>query len=130
MYFKDENNGLHFLSDDDIANGGMEFLPFGCVEITNEEAEAIRAEKLAAIPVSVPQEVTRFQALAALHLAGKLEQVEAIMTSPETDVLTKLAWNNAQTFKRQSPMVLSMATLLELTETDLDNLFITASGIE
>ena len=50
------------------------------------------AEVLPADPVvpDVPQEVTRYQALAALHLAGLLEQVEAIMAAPETSVLTKL----------------------------------------
>lgn len=47
MYFKDQNGGLHFLSDEDIANGGMKFLPPGCVEITDEEADAIRAAQLA-----------------------------------------------------------------------------------
>lgn len=98
-------------------------------QLTQEETDAILANQ-AEPAVIVPQEVTRFQALAALHLSGKLEQVEEIMAAPETDVLTKLAWNSAQTFKRQSPMVLSIAVLLELTDTDLDNLFITASGIE
>lgn len=44
MHFKDENNCLHFLSDEDIANGGMALLPAGCMEISDEEADAIRAE--------------------------------------------------------------------------------------
>lgn len=78
----------------------------------------------------IPQEVTRFQALAALHLSEKLEQVEAIMAQPETSVLTKLAWQNALVFKRQSPMVLAIGEVLGLSAEDLDQLFITAASIE
>lgn len=79
---------------------------------------------------TIPQEVTRFQALAALHLAGLLEQVEAIMADQATDMLTVLAWKNTQEFKRTSPMVLNMVQALGLSDEQLDNLFITASTIE
>ena len=47
MYFKDKNGGLHFLSDEDIANGGTAMLPADCVEITDDEADAISAAHLA-----------------------------------------------------------------------------------
>ncbi len=130
MYFKDENNYLHFLSDEDIANGGMQFLPAGCGQITDEEADTIRAEQLAAMPVPVPQEVTRYQALAALHLNGLLARVKAMMADPATDPLTLLAFDSAQTFKRYSPMVLNMAQALGLSEEQVDDLFIAASQIE
>lgn len=79
---------------------------------------------------SIPQEVTRFQAIAALHLAGLLEQVEAIMADQATDMLTVLAFDSAQTFKRTSPMVLNMARALGLSDEQLDNLFVSASQIE
>lgn len=79
---------------------------------------------------SVPQEVTRFQALAALHLNGLLARVKAIMADPATDPLTVLAFDSAQTFKRYSPMVLAMAAALSLTDQQLDDLFISASKIE
>lgn len=46
-------------------------------------------------PVQIPQVVTRFQARAALHLAGLLPTVEAIMQNPETDTLTRMAWDDA-----------------------------------
>ena len=78
----------------------------------------------------VPQVVTRFQARAALHLAGLLTTVESLMTDPQTDMLARLAWQDAQEFRRQSPTVLSMAATLGLTDEQLDALFTTAAGIE
>ncbi len=78
----------------------------------------------------VPQVVTRFQARAALHLAGLLTTVESLMTDPQTDMLARLAWQDAQEFRRQSPTVLSMAGALGLTDEQLDALFTTAAGIE
>lgn len=81
-------------------------------------------------PPAVPQSVTRFQALAALHLAGKLSAVQAIMSAPETPVLAKLAWDNALSFERTSPTLASLAAMLGMTDADLDALFTTAATIE
>lgn len=77
----------------------------------------------------VPQSVTRFQALAALHLAGHLQTIEAIMADPATPILTKLAWDNALNFERSSPTVSGLAGVLNLSDADLDALFTTAAGI-
>lgn len=41
MNYKDLQNKLHFLSDEDIANGGEKFLPIGCIPITDQEAAEI-----------------------------------------------------------------------------------------
>ncbi len=41
--YKAPDNSLHFLSDEDIANGGEALLPAGSVQISDAEAEAIRA---------------------------------------------------------------------------------------
>jgi hypothetical protein len=78
--------------------------------------------------VPVPQTITRFQALAALHNAGLLTQVQAAVTA-STDPLVGLAWNNAQAFDRNSTMLASLATALNITQTQLDNLFIAGAGI-
>ena len=78
---------------------------------------------------TVPQQVTRFQGLAALHLAGHLDAIEAHMALPGTARITKLAWENALTFDRDSPTVASLAALLSLTPQDVDALFVTAKGI-
>ena len=37
-HYKDQNNGLHFIDDASFAH----YLPAGCVEITDAEAEALR----------------------------------------------------------------------------------------
>jgi hypothetical protein len=81
-------------------------------------------------PPSIPQSVSRFQARAALHLSGLLETVEAMMAAPETPALAKLAWADAQEFKRNSPSLLGIAGALALTDAQLDDLFTTAAGIE
>lgn len=39
-HYKDTNNGLHFLDD----TGFEHLLPEGCVQITDEEAEALRPQ--------------------------------------------------------------------------------------
>jgi len=78
----------------------------------------------------VPQSVTRFQAVAALELFGKLDDVEAFMAHPDTPKMSKLAWVNALTFERDSPTVAGMAAALGLTSAEIDGLFITASSIK
>lgn len=77
----------------------------------------------------IPQVVSRFQARAALHLAGLLDQVEQIMADPQTPVLSRLAWQDAQEFRRSSPTLLALADQLGLSAEALDQLFITASEI-
>ncbi|HSN39086.1 MAG TPA: hypothetical protein VLT92_02725 [Burkholderiales bacterium] len=42
-HFKDTAGRLHELSVQDVANGGLSLLPADCVEITDAEAEQIRA---------------------------------------------------------------------------------------
>lgn len=79
--------------------------------------------------VEVPQTVSRFQAKAALLAAGMLSTVEAMMADPETPAVAKLAWAEALEFNRTSPTVLSMAAALQLTDAQLDELFIAASTI-
>lgn len=103
-------------------------LPAGSVQISDEQAQAIIAAQTP--QTFVPPAVTRFQARAALHLAGLLESVESLMADPNTDPLARIAWQDAQEFRRNSPTVLGMAAALGLTEAGLDALFIQAAGIE
>lgn len=117
--FKDSNDGYYQI---ELAKG--EALP--------EWAQSLTPCPVITPPevVTAPQEVTRYQALAALHLAGLLGRVEAIMVATETSMLIKLAWQNAQKFERQSQMVLAIAEILMLSEQQLDDLFIAASAIK
>lgn len=117
--FKDSEDGYYQI---ELAEG--ESLP--------EWAQLLTPCPVITLPevVTVPQEVTRFQALAVLHLRGLLTRVKAMMADPATDPLTVLAFDSAQTFKRCSPMVMNMALALGLSDQQLDDLFITASQIE
>lgn len=77
----------------------------------------------------VPNSVTRFQAIAALELAGLRDSVETIMTDPATPILARLAWKEAGEFFRDSPTVASIAQVLTLSDAQLDELFIVGSGV-
>jgi 2-hydroxychromene-2-carboxylate isomerase len=80
-------------------------------------------------PARVLPPVSRFQARAALHNAGLLPQVEALMGSEATPALARLAWQDAQEFRRDSPTVMAMAQALGLNEAALDDLFVAAAQI-
>lgn len=68
--------------------------------------------------------------MAALDDAGYLEQIETMMADSSTPKKTKLAFEKAQEFKRNSPTVKTIADQLGLTDQDLDNLFEAAQLIE
>lgn len=74
--------------------------------------------------------VSRFQAEAALHLAGVLDDVEAVIADPATDPLVQIAWNRVTEFRRLSPMIAGIALALGWSDAQLDQLFETAAGIE
>ena len=99
------------------------------VQLSPEEVDTILANQPVEV-VQIPQEVTRFQARAALYQSGLLEGVEAEIAKPETDMMLKLAWQDALTFKRSSSFITGMAAILELSEEQLDQLFVLAAGIE
>lgn len=82
------------------------------------------------VPTFVPQEVTRFQAKAALAQAGLLPAIEEFVSLATTDIIVKLAWQDAQTFKRTSVFVAVVAEHLALTDEQIDELFIAAGTIE
>lgn len=48
-YYQDTNNELHFLSDVDIANGGLSLLPAGCIAITDAQAGILQKPSAAQI---------------------------------------------------------------------------------
>lgn len=76
----------------------------------------------------VPAEVSRFQARAALLIAGYLPTVEATISA--ADPLTQLAWADAQVFRRNSPTIAALAAAIGLTESQIDALFVQAAQIE
>lgn len=76
---------------------------------------------------TVPTAVAPLQARIALLKISKLAQVEAIIA--QADETTKLAWEYATEFTRQSPIVLGLAGAIGLDSDALDQLFIEASKI-
>lgn len=100
--------------------------------ISDEDLAALRAaQRAAALAVApVPQVVSRFQARAALYLAGELEATEAYMAHADTPMLVKLAWMDAQEFERSSPTVEAVRVAKGWTHAQVDALFVTASGIK
>ena len=85
------------------------------------EAEVLAAWRATA-------EVSRFQAFAALYADGKLDDAEAAVAA--AGGLTVIAWQNAQVFKRSSPMMNALAPALGLDDEALDDLFLAAALIE
>jgi len=80
-------------------------------------------------PPPIPSTVTRFQARVALVQAGYFDTVNTyIATLPQTDV-KRLAWEDAAEWERASPTLNFLANMLGLSDTDVDDLFILASGI-
>lgn len=82
----------------------------------------------AAPPLSVPEEVSRFQARAALLNAGLLGQADAVVAA-SGNALLQLAWTDAVSFKRNSPGIAALAPALGLDDAALDDLFRAAAEI-
>lgn len=75
----------------------------------------------------IPLSVTRFQARAALHLAGLLDDAEAAIA--QAHPLSRIAWEHAHVYRRDSPTLISIGQQLGLSESDMDELFKTAASI-
>ena len=78
-------------------------------------------------PNTVPQVVTRRQALLALLAAGKLDAVD--LTIKNAPRAVQIAWEAAGTFERTNPLIEALAPTLGLSPVDIDNLFIEAAKL-
>lgn len=83
----------------------------------------------APVEQTIPPLVTRFQAKAALTNAGLIGQVESLMTDPATPEIYVLAWSETLHFERNSPSVLAIAGAIGLTDSQIDDLFLSAASI-
>ena len=141
MFYAKSTGGFY----DAAIHGGN--IPSDAVEITSDyrwelisgqsEGKIISSDEsgypiLIDIPVVVviPQVVSRFQGRAALANAGHFTTVNNYMSSFPVDNLQRLAWEDAQEFRRNSPTVAAMQTLLNLSDAEIDDLFIEAATIE
>ena len=82
-------------------------------------------------PSIVPQEITMRQARLALHEAGLLSNVSTAIASLSEPAKTKaqIEWEYSNALQRDNPFVTTLGTALSLSSDDIDNLFITASGL-
>ena len=87
---------------------------------TPEEIEAVRK---AAVPASVTPRQVRLLLLSQ----NLLSQVEAIVAA--SDEATKIAWEYASEFRRDDPLLLALATQLQLTSQQVDDFFIAAGAL-
>lgn len=78
-------------------------------------------------PPPIPQTVTMRQARLALLGAGLLDAVNASIG--ELGQAAQIEWEYATEVHRQSPLVAGLTAALGLTDAQLDQLFVTASGL-
>lgn len=77
--------------------------------------------------VVVPQSVSKYQAKMALLEFGLFEQVESFVQQ-STDLALKIAWNDASNFYRDNAFIASLAVQFNLTDQQVDDLFIAANN--
>lgn len=88
------------------------------VVFTKKSPEQIRQEFLNRLPVLSPWQMRK-----ALNAANLRTVVEGAVAA-STDQEVKDAWDHAQEFRRDNPLVIAIATAMGKTEEDLDNLWI------
>lgn len=99
---------------------------------TPEEDAQREIDIAASLEPVVPQVVTMRQATQALILAGLDDDVEALLAAmPGTEgKLARAEWAKSQVVERNRPLVVQMGAALGLSDADVDQLFITAAGLE
>lgn len=109
----------------------VESLPDGYVDATGAKIGDDWNGSEFSTPVAslVPDSVTRMQAKTALHMAGLLTSIQTFMDDPGTDPIYKIAWDEAQTFDRNSQTIAALQATLGLTDDQIDDLFRQASTI-
>lgn len=107
----------------------------GDVRIIESETEPTQEEMESAFGapiVSVPTEIASWRAKAILSIQGLTAQVEAIIDSmqdPDKTVALS-AWNYGAPFVRNGPTVLAIASALNLSPSQIDEMFILAASLE
>lgn len=98
----------------------------------DEEAEiaAMQATFAAERAAHVPASVSPYQARVALHRAGLLSNVDALMSREDVSTEARIAWEYATEIHRKSAFVNVLAPALGLTDVQIDDLFRSAVGVE
>ena len=77
----------------------------------------------------MPQVVSIYQAKEALAAAGYLTAVAAYFASEAAAPAEKRAWENITEVRRNSSLMAKLATMLGLSDAQVDALFVAASQI-
>jgi len=94
-----------------------------------EKIIKIEDEKVEELPVdenNVPTRITPLQAKLQLLEIGLLDEVEEIV---KTDRKVEIYWANAQNFNKDDEILKSMAIAINLSNEQLDDLFLQASKL-
>ena len=125
MRYFHKTNQVIALNDLQIKQG----LANGLTELTPEELDAhLNPEPV----IIIPEQVTRAQGKVALVQAGLFQDVVTYINnlSEPSKTLAQIAFNETNTWQRSSEWLNQIADDLNITQEQLDNLFITAAGIE
>ena len=100
-------------------------------EARQDEIDEITARRNAAVKGKTPQAVTMLQARLALIAAGHFKAVDAFIASMPGDEgdAARAYWDFAKQVVRDDPLVSKLATHLNLSSIELDQLFIAASNL-
>lgn len=93
-------------------------------EVIAKTQEELESERLAQIPYEIKPSQGKIQ----LHRMDLLSQVD-FMIEQSNDVELKLFWEYALTWERDNSYIQSLATVLGMNKTDVENFFIEASKI-
>lgn len=115
----------------------------GLIAITKEEADAIvkavQDELDAEVAAFVPQSLSRFQALTVLKLTKINETtnlyqatdayIKSLSGDTAQDVVIQTAWETASEFRRDSATILMAQKMFNLTDEQVDQMFIKGAEI-
>lgn len=79
--------------------------------------------------VEVPLSVSKAQAKVVLYEDGYYQTIEDFVNHPDTSIIVKIGWRETSNFERYSPTVLFMQQYLQLTDAQMDQLFIRANAV-
>lgn len=104
------------------------------IDMTSEEISAREAEILEyENNTIIPQSVTMVQARKALVQGGtsiaSVDAAIAAIVDPSERQMAQIDWEYSTTVRRDSPLVASLAPALQLSETQVDDLFILAQTL-
>jgi len=82
-------------------------------------------------PKPEPTQVTRRQAKIYLHRQGLLDAVESALDELDEPMKTegRIEWEEALTFDRANPLIAMIASVMEWSESELDEMYIEANKI-